>query len=45
MACLAAGIQRSGYDEFSVKFGLQNDNHLQPILLIEPGLGISQAQI
>lgn len=39
LAYLAAGIQASNGLDLTIKFGLQNDNHLQPILLIGPNPG------
>lgn len=42
LAYLAAGIQASDDLGLGLKFGLQNDNHLQPILLIDPNSGRSR---
>lgn len=42
LAYLAAGIQANNGLGLDLKFGLQNDNHLQPILLIDPNLGRSR---
>ena len=40
LACLAAGIQKSKGSQFSLDFALQNDNSLQPIILVGPKKGI-----
>lgn len=39
LACIAAGIQNSSKSKSTLTFALQNDNHLQPILLINACAG------
>ncbi|KAL8705543.1 MAG: hypothetical protein Q9201_001360 [Fulgogasparrea decipioides] len=39
LACLAAGIQNSNASAFSLSFAYQDDNPLQPIIVVSPRLG------
>ena len=39
LACMAAGIQADNESKFDISFALQNDNVLQPILIIGPAGG------
>ena len=40
MACIASGIDEAHQDEYALDFAHQNDNHLQPVLVIIPLQGI-----
>ncbi|SLM40170.1 Nrap protein [Lasallia pustulata] len=42
LACMAAGIQADNECKFNISFALQNDNELQPILVIGPTGGGSE---
>ena len=39
LACIATGIEEAEDCTFVVKFAYQNDSHLQPIIILDPGLG------
>ncbi|KAL8711116.1 MAG: hypothetical protein Q9220_004497 [cf. Caloplaca sp. 1 TL-2023] len=41
LACLAAGIQKSQKPVYSMSFAYQDDNSLQPILIIQPNPDVS----
>lgn len=44
LACLAAGIQNAKSPTFALSFAYQDDNILQPILLVEPSQGAISKQ-
>ncbi len=37
LACIATGIEEAEDCTFAVKFAHQNDNHLQPVIVLDPG--------
>ena len=39
LACIASGIEEAHRDGFTVEFAYQNDNHLQPIVIVTPVQG------
>ena len=39
LACLATGIEESNKCTFSISYTYQNDNDLQPVIIIDPGQG------
>lgn len=36
LACIASGIEEAQGDDYAVAFAYQNDNHLQPIIIVTP---------
>ena len=40
LACIATGIEEADDCTFAVKFAYQNDSHLQPVIVLDPGQGI-----
>ena len=41
LACIASGIKEAHNDEYTIDFVHQNNNHLQPIIVITPLQGIA----
>ena len=39
LACIATGIEEADDCTFAVRFAYQNDNHLQPVIILDPGQG------
>ena len=39
LACIATGIEEAEDCTFAVRFAYQNDNHLQPVIILDPGEG------
>ncbi len=39
LACIATGIEEAEDCTFAVRFAYQNDNHLQPVIILDPGQG------
>lgn len=39
LACIATGIEEAEDCTFPVRFAYQNDNHLQPVITLDPGQG------
>ena len=39
LACIATGIEEADDCTYAVKFAYQNNSHLQPVIILEPGQG------
>ena len=39
LACIATGIEEAEDCTFAIRFAYQNDNHLQPVIILDPGQG------
>ena len=39
LACIATGIEEAEDCTFATRFAYQNDNHLQPVIILDPGQG------